>query len=479
MWGDFMNVAVIGKSQINESLTEQLAREGFMPVLLEDIDDITGFDGQKGQFVIRTGRQKIEAGYVILTQQAEWAIPEVSPGISSEMNYSLYSLIGTAEQGIGDIEDFGKAIVIVLDFPAESPGIMTRIALKKGLELALKKKRVFFLARFMRTAGNTLEKLYKEARNAGVTFIKYNKLSFDHHDNNGICTVRASDDYGTISIDAGALIIADSIVPGTKIEKIAKIMRLKRNRTGFIGGDNPWIYPSSTSRRGVYVINNIGSMPLKDDAISQIAYTISAIKEEMNKPANESYAEVDPGKCAFCYTCWRVCTHSAMTPDYETEEPVMKNLNEACFACGICVSACPASAITIKGGLGDKLKEKDSLSNTLKILCCENSAQIALQKIKDEISSSFDKIDISAVSCGGEIKVSEIISLLKQYQKVLVAVCMDDACKHFDGNKRAYRQVVRACELLKAAGLDPNRVQYVKLSHAMTRVMADTINEIL
>ncbi|NLA85254.1 MAG: 4Fe-4S binding protein [Clostridiales bacterium] len=273
--------------------------------------------------------------------------------------------------------------------------------------------------------------------------------------------------------------MADSIVPGAKIDKIAKIMRLKQKRAGFIGGDNPWIYPSSTSRKGVYVINNISSMPLKDDAISQIAYTISAIKEEMNEPANESYAEVDPGKCAFCYTCWRVCPHAAMSPDYETEEPVMKNLNEACFACGICVSVCPAGAITIKGGLEDKLKEEDSLSNSLKILCCENSARIALQKLKDKHSNDFDKIDISAVSSGGKIKVAEIIFLLRQYKKELVAVWMDDACKHFDGNKRAYRQVARACELLKAAGLDPNRVQYVKLSHAMTRVMADTISEIL
>jgi Methyl-viologen-reducing hydrogenase, delta subunit. len=325
-----------------------------------------------------------------------------------------------------------------------------------------------------------LEKLYKEARNAGVTFIKYNKLSFDCHDNNGICTVHVTDDYGTMNIDTGALIMGDSIAPDAKIDKIAKIMRLEQDRTGFVGGDNPWLCPTSTNRKGVYAINNVCGMPLKDDVLSQIAYTISEIKKEMNEPANESYAEVDPGKCAFCYTCWRICPHAAMTPDFETEEPVMKNLNEACFSCGICVSLCPAGAITInKGGLADKLKEKDFLSNTLKILCCENSAQIALQKIKDVQESSFEKIDVSTISCGGEIKAAELISLLKQYQKVLVAVCVDDACKHFDGNKRAYKQVIRACELLKAAGLDPNRVQYIKVSHAMPRVMADTIKEIL
>jgi len=256
-------------------------------------------------------------------------------------------------------------------------------------------------------------------------------------------------------------------------------MRLEQDKTGFVGGDNPWLYPTLTNRKGVFVINNVCGMPLKDGVLSQIAYTISAIKKEMNEPTNDSYAEVDPGKCAFCYTCWRVCPHAAMTPNFETEEPVMKNLNEACFSCGICVSLCPAGAITIRNGLENKLKEKNSLSNRLKVLCCENSAEIALKKVKDMHESSFEKIDVSAISCGGEIKAAELISLLNQYQKVLVAVCIDDACKHFDGNKRAYKQVTRACELLKVAGLDPSRVQYIKVSHAMPRVMADTIDEIL
>lgn len=475
-----MNVAVIGKSQINAALTEQLMREGLMPVLLEDIDDIRGFEGEKGLFVIKTNRKRIQAGYVILTQQAEWVNIEGCPKISPEMNCSLYSLLDIVEQGIADdIDDFGKPIVIVLDFPVESAGIMTRIALEKGLELALKKKRVFFLARFIRTAGNKLEKLYKESRNAGVTFIKYNKFSFDRRDDDVTCTVRVSDDYGTISIDTAALIMGDRIIAGAKIYKIAKIMGLKQDKSGFIGGDNPWLYPSLTNRKGIYVINNICGMPLKDDALSQIAYTISAIKKELNEPANGIYAEVDPGKCAFCYTCWRICPHAAMIPDFEAEEAVMKNLNEACSACGICVSLCPAAAISIKGGLGDKLKEKDSSSNTLKILCCENSAHIALQKIKDKQLISFEKIDLSTISCGGEINASQIISLLKQYQKVLVAVCIDDACKHFDGNKRAYRQLLRARELLNAAGLDQNRLQYIEVSHAMPRLMADSITEIL
>ncbi|MFY9295696.1 MAG: hydrogenase iron-sulfur subunit [Caldicoprobacterales bacterium] len=476
-----MNVAVIGKSRINPFLTDQLKAKGFEAVLFEDIDSIKGFEGQKGKFLIKTNEEKIEAGYIILTQQAEWVSPKLSPKLAC----SPYSLLDISQKETGDfIKDHGRPVVIVLDYPAESAAVMTSIALEKGLALAAKKKRVFFLARFLRTAGEKLEKLYREARNSGITFIKYKKLSFDYNDHNGICTVKVWDDYGMISIDTGALIMGDSIVPGSKIDKIAELMRLRRDDTGFIGGDNTWIYPTSTNIKGIYVINNICGIPLRDDALSQIAYTISAIKKEMKEPASHRYVEVDASKCAFCYTCWRICPHAAMTPDFDKEEPVMKNLNKACNLCGICVSLCPAGAITITGNLDEKLEQVDSLSKTsdsktLKILCCEKSAKIALDKIKDIYSRSFEQMDVSAVSCGGEVKAAKIISLLKQYEKVLVAVCVDDACKHFDGNKRAYKQVVRACELLKAAGLDENRVQYIKVSHAMPRVMADTISEIL
>ena len=43
---------------------------------------------------------------------------------------------------------------------------------------------------------------------------------------------------------------------------------------------------------------------------------------------------------------------------------------------------------------------------------------------------------------------------------MLVAVCMDDACRHFDGNKRAKREVERAKEMLKASrnGRKQNRI---------------------
>jgi heterodisulfide reductase subunit A-like polyferredoxin len=72
-------------------------------------------------------------------------------------------------------------------------------------------------------------------------------------------------------------------------------------------------------------------------------------------------AEVDPKKCAVCYTCPRLCPHSAITVEKYAEGNVYKTFGieegmkwgaakvdpVACYGCGICVAECPAKAITL------------------------------------------------------------------------------------------------------------------------------------
>jgi heterodisulfide reductase subunit A-like polyferredoxin len=73
-------------------------------------------------------------------------------------------------------------------------------------------------------------------------------------------------------------------------------------------------------------------------------------------------AEVDPKKCAVCYTCPRLCPHSAITVEKygeknvyitpgtgeETKWGAAKVDPASCYGCGICVAECPAKAITLQ-----------------------------------------------------------------------------------------------------------------------------------
>jgi coenzyme F420-reducing hydrogenase delta subunit len=84
----------------------------------------------------------------------------------------------------------------------------------------------------------------------------------------------------------------------------------------------------------------------------------------------------------------------------------------------------------------------------------------------------------ASVSCGGELSAESLIDALKEFDRVLVAVCINDACRHFEGNLRAKRYVERAKERLRASGLNENRISCLQLSHAMPMALEEQIREI-
>ncbi|MGE4283966.1 MAG: hydrogenase iron-sulfur subunit [Clostridia bacterium] len=462
-----MKIAIIGKSQMNGYLREQLERGDLTPVFLDDINDIKSFNGEKGRFVISTGQEQIEAGYVIVNEQI--AFQNQLQHVLEQGN-SVFSVV--SDQQMETLYETKQTIVYIQDFPEESPDIMTSIALDRITKISKMKNQVFYLSQFMKAPGRELEALYTEARNSGVVFIKYDKLSINYHPSSGF-SVQFFDGYESILINDCVLISASKLMPDKNSNQISKIFRIRLNEEGFIDKDKHFLYPVSTNRKGIYVLDNTSNLIDDDTLLSTVRYTVSEIRSEINKGQNELYAQVDAEKCAFCYTCYRICPHAAMTPDHDNS--AMKNLNQGCYGCGICASVCPAGAININNTVTDN----HLTSNILKVFCCENSTEIAIKNIKMQLNSFYDDIEISTVSCGGEVSAGGIISAMQRYKKVLVATCMDDACRHFEGNKRAHKQVLRAKEMLKAAGLDESRVEYIQLSHVMSRVMSECVKEAL
>ena len=457
-----MNVAVIGGGDINDTLAQRLENEGFTPVILADVDGIDAISGQIGSFDIKTGGKNIKACCIIVTERKA-ALPD---GIYQENpGASCIPLLSAVREDIpGGIK--GK-IVFLMDHPDESPGFMTAVALEKALGLAGRKRKVVYLSRFMRTAGEGLEDLYARARENGVTFLKYEDVRIGYHSGENLFRLKASDRYGEVEIDAEVLIAADRVIPGEAGERAARLLRLKTDNEGFIKGDAYFLYPVLTNRKGVYSLSLSKNEAAGKGLDEAVDYIIKDIGKGLAMLGTGEHAEVDNGKCAFCYSCYRACPHAAMTPDFENS--AMKNLEDACFACGICVSICPAQAVGIvpagdtdRKGIGVK-----AAPNALKVFCCENSAEIALKNITGRPEGAFDDISISGVSCGGDITAEKIIGALKEYGKVLVAVCVDEACKHFEGNVRARLQVERAREMLASAGMDTGRVEFLQVSCAM------------
>ncbi len=442
-----MKVAVLGKSRFKGILAEQLSGEGLSPVFLENIDEIKSIRGEVGEFLIRTQKETITAGCVIVAADP----PALDDFSTSQEN--------------------GKPVVILLDYPEESPAYLTETALNRAIELAGKQKKVFFLSRFMRISASGMEMLYRQARNMGVVFIRYNGIRVSRDNDTGMFHLEVKDDYGEIGIDTFVLIKAGVTIGKGDAARLSKLLKLKLDKGIYPSGSSYYLSPSITSRKGIFFLDGASAGNLGEEIIQQVRYTISemrAIAEEQT-----AFAEVDSGKCAFCYTCYRACPHSAMIPD--DENSAMKNLNKACQVCGICVSVCPADAVRIKG----RNSNTEVRPGSLRVFCCENSGEIAMNRITGQLSGVYEKISIASVSCGGEITAENIVSALKSYDKVLLVTCKEDACKHFEGNKRARLQAERAREMIKAAGLDESRIVYIQISHALPNVLLEGIKELM
>jgi Pyruvate/2-oxoacid:ferredoxin oxidoreductase delta subunit/coenzyme F420-reducing hydrogenase delta subunit len=460
--GLIMNIAVLGTGRVNNLLEKELCKEGIIPQNFENIDEIKDIHRAADSFAILAKSGEYKASHIIVAEEPDSDGDFYDSGFNSHGCKYLYDT-----DLYNSLSNSKSTIVFILDYPMESPTYYTRDALRYAVEFAEKKRRVIYLSRFMRTAGVELEEMYNKARNLGVVFLKYDNINIHYSDDDGFYKITATDMYGSMEINTDTPVLAGKREKSGNLLKIMGQLRLKVLGVNQVNNEKYFLFPSHTGRRGIYFINLKTASGSIDELKSQVQYLITDIKG--NSETVSEYAVVDPGKCAYCYTCYRACPHSAMTPDHE--QSAMKNIKEDCFGCGICASICPASAVKM---VRETLGEKSSQPRGLKVFCCRNSAKFAMDKVISDVEKSGYSVTAS-VACGGDLGPETLISTLKDFDKVLVAVCMDNACRHMEGNKRALRNVQRAKEILKASGLDENRINYLQVSHAMSEVLNEVI----
>lgn len=462
-----MNVLIIGQNAVNGEISGFFETRGYSPFVIEEAGAVKSFSGEAGNFKIRAGADDRKAAFVVITEPTGKPMPDIDGGIPCSI-FEPGDMKKISESGAKD------PVVILLDYFNESPPASTARALEQALLFAARKIDVVFIFRFMRTAGMETEELYRKARNAGVTFIKYESLKISHDREAGRYDIEVSDGINDVRLSARFIAADSGYGVSEKFAKLAKKLRLKADGAGYINGSRYFLNPSLTGRKGVYYLN---PDVCADRLCESLDYTIAAACADLSGGCpDKNHAEVDGEKCVFCYTCFRACPHGAMEPDGENR--VMKNRNFACEGCGTCASVCPGNAVT--------MSEDDFVaaaaqgkSGKVKVFCCENSGELALREILPGLGELASKIDYEAVPCGGRIGFEQISGALRFYGKVITLVCMDDACRHFDGNSRACRQTERLAAMLSKAGVDEGRVFCIKTSHAMANFARDNILEVL
>jgi heterodisulfide reductase subunit A len=230
---------------------------------------------------------------------------------------------------------------------------------------------VAILSKEVKVAADGMERLYRKTRERGALFFKYDeppRLSMV----NGQIQIEVKDtaaiqkkEQWPVSILSDLLVISKAFIPAPETERIANQLKLRLGPRGFLMEDNPQFLRVRSNRKGIFVA---GGCRFPQEISESMIEAKAVVQEVMALFSNEIYsydlsvAEVDPNKCAVCYTCPRLCPHAAITVEKYAEKNVYRISQPgeevkwgaakvdpvACFGCGICVAECPAKAITLR-----------------------------------------------------------------------------------------------------------------------------------
>jgi heterodisulfide reductase subunit A len=227
--------------------------------------------------------------------------------------------------------------------------VKNAIRIKKGNNSA----NVFVLYRDIRTYG-VLEKLYENARELGVIFIKYDAEK-PPTVQEGKVTVHDAMLNEDIEISSDLVVLSTPMVAGEN-EEINQLFKIPLDRNKFFLEAHPKLRPVDFATDGVFLCGSAQAPKLMEEAISQASAAASRACTILSRKFIETegaISVVDEARCIGCGTCATVCPYNAPSLSEVTvkaEEVTYKarksRINPAaCKGCGSCAAACPAGAI--------------------------------------------------------------------------------------------------------------------------------------
>jgi len=219
---------------------------------------------------------------------------------------------------------------------------------------------IFVLYRDMRTYGER-EALYKEAREKGVIFIRYDldrkpRVRLE----GGKLLVNVIDHVigSPVEIETDLLSLATAVIPN-RDEELANFFKVPLNEDGFFIERHAKLGPSEFSTDGVFLCGLAHYPKPIDESIAQgqaaASRAITLLAQEKIYTSG-TVAETDQRACSQCGVCVSVCPYAA--PSFTEEGPFAgcAEINPVlCKGCGLCVASCRSGAIHLKGFDNDQI----------------------------------------------------------------------------------------------------------------------------
>ena len=341
------------------SLIDQVQSDPKIQVRLNSlIVDFTGYVGNYETEIMTgaTTAQKIKHGALILASGGgEYKTSEYLCGQNEKvMTQTAFERL-LADDPERCSRNGVVAMIQCVGSRDEERSYCSRVCCIQALKNALLQKKlnpgsaVAILYRDIRSYGEN-EKLYLDARKAGVIFIQYDPDENKPRviDEGGlVLTIHDGVLDQDVRIRPDMLVLSAATVAGEN-EELGSLLKLARNDHGFFIEAHQKLRPVDFSSDGIFLAGLAHGPKSIPETISQaqasVARTVTLLAHK-EKSMSGIVSRVDPDKCAVCLTCVRACPYDIPTIS-ETESTAVIDAT-MCHGCGICAAECPGKAIEL------------------------------------------------------------------------------------------------------------------------------------
>lgn len=321
----------------------------------------------KAQVTGEGGDKEIDFGVAVLATGATEFVPTGYFGYGQDKKVMTQSEFAKLLEGALA----ANTIVLIQDaFP--DVGVPSKYSSIEAVSNALKAKKknpaanVFLLYQETKTYGKW-ETLYKEAREHGVIFLRFDKERPPKLAD-GILSVFDLILNDELQIKPDLLVLSTPMLPAAENEELSKLFMVPLTRYGFFmeAQERPKLVmtPVDTANEGVFICGSAVYPGMVDETLAMSSAAAARASVILAKNFLETpgiVSVVNEEICSGCGVCVELCPVEAIEL---VEEPVsavtygimtvtggkrvVARITEGCIGCGSCAALCPSSAMTLK-----------------------------------------------------------------------------------------------------------------------------------
>jgi heterodisulfide reductase subunit A len=330
----------------------------------------------------------------------------------------------------------------------------------------------------IRATGREHEYYYEKAREMGIKFVKGRPSEIVHDPATNTLVVEVEDELlrRLLELEADLVVLATAMVPSEDAKELAQIIGIELDPDGFFKEYNAKLRPTETKRRGIFIC---GSAVFPKDAPTTSLHAhsaaVKAAKFLMNGKITKALkvAVVNQDYCGNCQFCPVTCPYGAVTLEPKGDGHFAAKVSELlCEGCGVCVGTCPVGAIELRhlkpSQISAQIRALLSVNGTSKPLVlafsCSECGHAAVDSSGMAMMSYPANVRVLRVPCTGLVQVQHILEAFKAgAQGVMVVGCKPDGCHYEVGSQKTKQKVEMARALLKAYGIEPERLEMYNL----------------